>query len=67
LSWKPYSYLPLLKKYSENVAPLLKGLKILNIKDLRYLKTASLMWDLENLNLPLSLITYFIKSNFIWG
>ena len=28
-------------KYSEHVAPLLKELKILNIKDLRYLKTAS--------------------------
>ena len=50
-------------KYSEHVTPLLKELKILNIKDLRYLKTASLMWDLERMNLPPSLTPYFTKAN----
>ena len=50
-------------KYSEHVTPLLKKQKILNIKDLRYQKTASLLWDLEKEVLPPSLSAYFTKAN----
>ena len=38
---------------------------MLNIKDLVFLKTASLIWDLEKSNLPNSLSKYFIKANTI--
>ena len=47
------------------MTPLLKKLEILNIKDLVFLKTASLIWDLEKSNLPFSLSKYFIKANVI--
>ena len=50
-------------KYTEHVAPLLKDLNILNIKDLLYLKTASLLWDLQSSTLPPSLTAYFKKAN----
>ena len=50
-------------KYSEQAKPLLKKQKILNIKDLRYQKTASLLWDLEKEVLPPSLSAYFTKAN----
>ena len=39
-------------KYSEHVTPLLKKQQILNINDLKYKKTASLLWDLEKEVLP---------------
>ena len=51
--------------YREHVTPLCRKLEILNIKDLVFLKTASLIWDLEKSNLPYSLSKYFIKANVI--
>ena len=50
-------------KYTEHVAPLLKKLNILNIKDQRYLKTASLLWDLKSSTLPQSLASHFTTAN----
>ena len=50
-------------KYTAHVAPLLKKLNILNIKDQRYLKTASLLWDLKSSTLPQSLASHFTIAN----
>ena len=52
-------------KYKEHSAPLLKKLEILKLQDLVYLRTASLLWDLNKETLPLSLSSYFTKANSI--
>ena len=49
--------------FTAHTKPLLKDLKILNVKDLLYQQTASMMWDLENNLLPPSLSSYFVKTN----
>ena len=49
--------------FTDHGSPLLKELNILNIKDQRYLKTASLLWDLKKSTLPQSLTTYFTKAS----
>ena len=50
-------------KFREHSAPLLKKLKILKFKDLLYLKTASLLWDLDKGTLPSSLSSYFTRAS----
>jgi len=52
-------------KYREHSTPLLKRLEILKIQDLLYLRTASLLWDLNKGNLPSSLSSYFTRANSI--
>ena len=52
-------------KYREHSAPLLKKLEILKLQDLLYLRTASLLWDLNNGTLPPSLSSYFTRANSI--
>ena len=49
-------------KFREHSAPLLKKLKILKFKDLLYLKTASLLWDLDK-GTPSSLSSYFTRAS----
>ena len=52
-------------KYREHSAPIFKKLEILKLQDLVYLKTASLLWDLNKGTLPLSLSSYFTRANSI--
>ena len=54
-------------EYRAHTSPLFKKLKILNIKDLIQLKTASLLWDLNKETLPASLTTYFTRANLTHG
>ena len=51
--------------YPAHTKPLLKELNILNVKDLLYQQTASMMWDLENNLLPPSLPTLLKSTKFI--
>ena len=45
-------------KYREHTSPLFKKMEILKLNDLTYLRTASLLWDLNEGNLPSSLSSY---------
>ena len=51
-------------KFREHSEPLLKKLKILKFTDLLYLKTASLLWDLDKGTLPPSLSSYFTRASY---